>query len=315
MKKKTTLTLTFFLFYLINYTASNAQGSVTPSEWLEIAFEDATGAKDTVVIGHYNDTCYYAACPAIVSPGIDTAFGEVNLGPPTTPGFAARVENLVQDGAPYNMWTKRDIRMCDTTAEYALFYNFFNDPLFHYIRFYNYTLPIIATITINRAGDFLPDSADKGCFCAYNSDYWIFPGNPNERYGNGWAREYRDSVNNAGILWQYDAVISPNLIDTINPATLQYYVFVPNFVIVDAVQYNEKNPQIKIFPLPASTFLNVQTALNGILRYEIYSSKGDKIDTGVIANDKININKLRGGFYTLLIYINTEKLTYKFIKL
>ncbi len=303
--------ITILSLVILSFTTKQyAQGSLTPSDWLQIAFEDATGAKDTVVIGHYYDTCYYSTCQAYVSAGIDTAFGEVNIGPPTTPGFAARIENLVQDGAPYNMWTKRDIRMCDTTAEYALWYNFFNDPLFYYIRFYNYTTPIIATINIHRTDAFLPDSADLGCFCVYNS----LLGNPKERFGNGWSRWYSDTVNNISAQWDYDAIISPNLIDTLNAPLVQSYVFAPYYLITDIIYYNAKNEGFEIFPIPTSDYLNVKTSNAEDWVVEIFNTKGEMIYKDKTEDKKINVAILSRGIYLLKLNTGKKELTFKFIK-
>ncbi len=238
-----------------------SQGSVTPSELLTIAFEDATGARDTVYIGHYMDSCYLyinppPSCPKIVSPNIDTAFGEVDLGPFVQPGiFTARIENKMSDGFAYDWYTKYDIRYCDSLALYAIWYNFFFDPLDFKIRFYNYTPPIIANIGIYRDTVFLPDSDDKGCFCAYSETG--SGNNPNEKFGNGWLRYVIDSSGTSGQgPWWYDKAIWPNLTDTITTQSIGYYVFAPQWIIVGIEEYNKNNP-IKVFPNPVFSVLNI----------------------------------------------------------
>jgi hypothetical protein len=316
MKKLLFITYLFihFQFKLI------AQGSVTPSELLTISFEDATGARDTVYIGHYYDSCHmyinpFPNCPNIVSPGIDTAFGEADLGAFVQPGvFTARIENKMSDGFAYDWYTKYDIRFCDSTALYSIWYNYFLDPLDFKIRFYNYTSPIIAKISIFRDNIFLPESADKGCFCAYSETG--SGNNPNEKYGNGWLRGVIDSSGTtAQGPWWYDKVIFPNLTDTIIIQNIGYYIFYPVWIILGIEEYNN-NKQVKISPNPVFSVLNIHNEINSELNYIIYSLKGEMIMNGKILNNQINVASIKSGIYNLYITNNNNmNVTLKFLKL
>ncbi len=296
---------------------ANAQGSVTPSELLTIAFEDATGARDTVYIGHYFDSCYLyinppPTCPKIVSPNIDTAFGEVDLGAFVQPGvFTARIENKMIDGFAYDWYTKYDIRYCDSTAVYATFYNFFNDPLDYKIRFYNYIPPVIAKINIQRSTPFLPDTADYGCFCEYNATYLI---NTNEKFGNGWFRSWMDSSGN-GDFRQYDRAIDDQLTDTITLSDIAVYIFQPNFTIVGIQEYNSKNKDIKIYPVPFLNTINIDYTTNEIFSYTIEDVNGIIIRDEKLINKKINAGEIRRGIYILTLYNEKKKLSFKILKL
>ncbi|OQB61160.1 MAG: hypothetical protein BWX95_02001 [Bacteroidetes bacterium ADurb.Bin141] len=319
MKINTLKKITLLSLFLINVHLANAQGSVTPSELLTIAFEDATGARDTVYIGHYFDSCYLyinppPTCPKIVSPNIDTAFGEVDLGAFVQPGvFTARIENKMSDGFAYDWYTKYDIRYCDANAQYAIWYNFFGDPLNYYIRFYNYTSPIIARISITRDSVFLPDSLDLGCFCAYSETG--SGNNPHEMYGNGWLRGVSDSLGTSGQgPWWYDAALFPNLIDTITFQAIGYYVFYPTWIIVGIEEYN-KDKSVKIFPNPVFSVLNISHDFNTELSYAIYSLKGDIIKSGKFSNNEINVADIKSGIYTINIINNNINITLKFLKL
>ncbi|OQB60562.1 MAG: hypothetical protein BWX95_02240 [Bacteroidetes bacterium ADurb.Bin141] len=317
MKINTLKKITLLSLFLINVHLANAQGSVTPSELLTIAFEDATGARDTVYIGHYFDSCYLyinppPTCPKIVSPNIDTAFGEVDLGAFVQPGvFTARIENKMSDGFAYDWYTKYDIRYCDSTAMYATFYNFFFDPLRYKVRFYNYVSPIVAKISIFRDNVFLPDSADKGCFCEYNATYFS---NPREIYGNGWYITWVDNFGNGGYR-AYDKFISPSLVDTINLINVEYYTLEPLFVIVGIDEHNNLNNEYRIFPTPVVNEVNINHPENETFDFYINDMEGKIKMEGVLYNHHINCKKLKTGIYTLVIYNKQTTIKFKLIKL
>lgn len=309
----------YLLIILLSAYAARvlSQGSVTPSELLTIAFEDATGARDTVYIGHYMDSCYLyinppPSCPKIVSPNIDTAFGEVDLGSLVQPGvFTARIENKMSDGYAYDWYTKYDIRYCDMTAVYATFYNFFNDPLDYKIRFYNYTSPIIAKIYIQRYNPFLPDTADFGCFCEYNATYFS---NINELYGNGWYRGWMDSSGN-GSSKAYDRVIDSQLIDTIDINNIAAYIFQPNFTIVGIQEYNAKNKDYKVYPVPFLNEIIIDFTGNEFFNYTITDINGAIIRNGELIKKKIDTSEIMRGLYSLTLYNESKKLSFKILKI
>ncbi len=296
-----------------------SQGSVTPSELLTIAFEDATGARDTVYIGHYMDSCYLyinppPSCPKIVSPNIDTAFGEVDLGPFVQPGvFTARIENKMSDGFAYDWYTKYDIRYCDSTSLYGIFYNFSIDPLAYTIKFYNYTTPIIAKISIFRDSVFLPDSADKGGFCAYHS---LFIPNPRNQYSNSWSRTWRDSSATHIGYSEYDAYFNPTLIDTLNAPDIFYYKFLPQYIIVDKIEeFNNKNPDYKIYPLPFFSVINIDFKSNKEFNYQIVNQEGRIVREGKLRDKQIPASDIKDGIYTLILFNKTEIVNFKIMKL
>ena len=310
----------YLLIILLSAYAARvlSQGSVTPSELLTIAFEDATGARDTVYIGHYMDSCYLyinppPSCPKIVSPNIDTAFGEVDLGPFVQPGiFTARIENKMSDGFAYDWYTKYDIRYCDSTSLYGVFYNFFNDPLAYTIKFYYYTTPIIAKISIFRDSIFLPDSADKGCFCSYNP---IFNPNSHNRNPNGWVRTWRDSVQTHIGYYPYDAYINPSLVDTLDAPDIFYYKFIPQHIIVGLEEFNNQNSDYKIYPLPFFNIINIEFKDNKDFYYRIINKEGIIIKGGKLQNKQIPALDIKDGIYTLILFNKTETVSFKIIKI
>ncbi|MCH8903037.1 MAG: T9SS type A sorting domain-containing protein [Bacteroidetes bacterium] len=279
--------------------------TVTPSEYLTIAFEDSTGAKDTVIVGHYDDSCYLSACQAIVSPGVDSAFGEVNLSPTPPSSFTARVESKISDGSPYDTYMKKDIRYNDFRCLYTS-YNFKNDPLFYSIRFYNATYPIIASISIYRDSINLPDTANKGCFSHYDipSSRWtrlVYDTLGTVTYGSGW----------------YDAIKKPGLIDTICCSDIDYYKIYFLYMWLGIEEVKKEAPKLTVFPNPTSNFLSVNFSSSpSSFEFVLYNMLGQLVKTGSVeysSTAQIDVADVNPGLH--LLQISTEHQTVHYHKL
>jgi hypothetical protein len=72
----------------------------------------------------------------------------------------------------------------------------------------------------------------------------------------------------------------------------------------------ESSNYVEIYPNPVDDFIFINTDLNEIFSYNIYSVKGDIVKSGFVSNDDcINVHELHGGVYFLNL-INKSQSTY-----
>ena len=102
-----------------------------------------------------------------------------------------------------------------------------------------------------------------------------------------------------------------------NPAA-QYGYGVPDFELA----YNSGlsiddilNTSINIYPNPVSDSIFIQGVDSGNLEYEIYTLLGEKVDSGVLNSNEIDVSGLVSGLYFLNIYVEEgNQQLYKIVK-
>ncbi len=296
-----------------------------PSEYLKINFKDATGSEDSVIVGFYDDTCYYNSCEAIVSLGIDTAFGEIQMVsiPPST--FSARVildSGVVGDSPSdvllYNTYLKKDIRYGDFVCGQGDYFNIY--PHSFDIKFYNAVYPVISNISIYRNGfisnipNIYSDSLETaGCFC----DYFDTPSTIYNHDMNGWCRSIIDTngseIYNSGM---YDINYNPGLFDTICCENIMYYSININFMYINIDLINKNN--LIIYPNITNSYIYIKgTNKYKIERIIIYNIYGYIISDMNYNKKEINVRYLIPGIYFINLLDKQNNIIYKskFIKL
>ncbi len=187
--------LMLFVALLFTFPFLKAQNwQIEPDEYLVMAFEDSTGSKDTVIVGFY-DSGEYEPDEGIVTPGVDTAFGEINMPVYQQDTFAARSirddiydDEFWEDIFDENLSLKIDIRPNDSTCYYAADIN--HDDFF--IEFYNAVNPIVAKIQVFQPGYECGSENPSGCFCAEYKNWerilW------KNKYGDIEHKSYNDNI-------------------------------------------------------------------------------------------------------------------------
>ncbi len=294
------------LFFMLAWQKQYAQ--LEPHEWLEIAFEDATGAKDTVVVGFYNDPNFFTS-ERIVSLGVNPEFGEVNL--PDIPENSFTVLSEIKAGSATmldyleeDVYLKKDIRYNDG---YCIDHGAFD------LYFYNAEYPIIAEISLNRGlYENLPyEVGTSGCFCdiifyegelAGGLNYW-------ERYvlgcwGSGW----------------YDKNSNGSLIDIIDCQSFDKPYTISIYEIITGIKTVESKNDLTIFPNPVINLLtaklkNVDNHSKNFI-VEIYNVSGSLIYTDEFI-ETINVSGFQSGFYKYILRDDQNRIikSLNFIKL
>ncbi len=297
--------LMLFVALLFTFPFLKAQNwQIEPDEYLVIAFEDSTGAKDTVIVGFYDDGIYHIF-NGVATPGIDTVFGEINMPVEQEDTFAAR--SVRYDGGPCdNYWG------CDFEDDFILkidirpnnpicYYTTVIDDNDFYIEFYNAVNPIIAKIQVFQPGYECGSEDPSGCFCA--------------EYKN-WMRKIRYNEAGSTVRKYYDGI----LIDTIY---LQYPEFddVGLIVSVSGSYGGESNKQIFT---DKEIYINYNSIIQTLVIESedqieiiyIYDLQGQILKTISDGSENLDINLsyLKPGIYFVNVYGKKKYYHYKFVK-
>ena len=74
-------------------------------------------------------------------------------------------------------------------------------------------------------------------------------------------------------------------------------------------------PVLKIYPNPANQFVNIETEISEVIKYEVFDMMGRiVINDALNAEKQINVESLPEGIYILTILTNSKSITKKFIK-
>jgi len=83
----------------------------------------------------------------------------------------------------------------------------------------------------------------------------------------------------------------------------------------------DEDPQViqpRIFPNPARDYIYINSSLidgaGGVWQYQIYDILGNCVQSGAIESDKININQLSSGFYTVRFFNGGKQVVEKMMK-
>ena len=295
MKLKGSLLFILVMFFLKIPVAQNWQ--IEPHEYLVISFIDSTGARDTVIVGFYNDP-NYGTSGAIVSLGIDSMFGEVNMPEEVTDTFfLARAERrfgdmVPYDTIPYETFLKTDIRY---NNEECQFYISVTDDDFK-IRFYNYKLPIIFKIQVLQKHEY-SEVNYLGCFCEDPSDItWC------------WDFQCRRSG-----VYCCDPLFE--LSDTISCLEMDHFG-------IDIFRYDEwgiedkmNSSEVVIYPIPVQNLLSIDSEIQ-IEVIQIFDVLGRKVyNESKKTISSIDVSKINKGIYIIkLRTYNNQIIASKFIK-
>jgi len=73
---------------------------------------------------------------------------------------------------------------------------------------------------------------------------------------------------------------------------------------------------MRLYPNPASSFLNVAMITQDVFDYEIKSITGQLVGKGTVSNHaKINVSNLKVGVYFLQVLMDNEVVSKRFVKL
>lgn len=294
MKSKQIFLLLLLLAFIIPLYTQSWQ--IEPHEYLIIAFEDSTGAKDTVIVGFYNDP-NYGTGSAIVSLGVDSIFGEVNLPEEVNDtAFLARVERrfgdmVPYDTIPYETFLKTDIRYNNETCQ---FYTAGNDDDYK-VRFYNYKLPIIFEIQVFQKHEY-SEVDYLGCFSE----------NPVER---SWSWDYqcnRSSIYASEVPFEFSDTIKCLEMDHLGIDIFRYTVGIEDIM---------NTSEVLIYPVPAQDLLTINSdmIINGIQIFDILGRTVFEESEKIISSVDVR-NYSKGAYIIELKTKDSKIITSKFVK-
>ena len=285
------------LFFAVVKSIFAQNWQIEPHEYLIIAFEDSTGAKDTVIVGFYNDPNFETA-GAIVSLGVDSVFGEVNMPEEVNDSiFFARVERRFGDMVPYDTilyetFLKTDIRYNNETCQ---FYTGATDADFK-VRFYNYKLPIVFEIQVFQKHEY-SEVDYLGCFCE----------NPIERT---WCWDFQCKRSN-----EYCCDPLFKLSDTISCLEMDHFGIDIYRFETWGIDDKMNSSEVHIYPIPVQNLLSINSEIQieGVQIFDVLGRSVYNVSKRTISS--IDVSKYNKGIYIIkLKTYNNRIVTSKFVK-
>ena len=286
----------FILFLAIVKPICAQYWQIEPHEYLIIAFKDSTEAKDTVILGFYNDSNFETG-GAIVSLGVDSIFGEVNMPKEVTDtSFLARVERIFGDMVPYDTilyetFLKTDIRYNNETCQ---FYSPATDADFK-VRFYNYKLPIIFEIQVFQKHEY-SEVDYLGCFCE----------NSIERT---WCWDFQ--CKRSG---EYCCDSQFELSDTISCLEMDHFG-IDIYRFAAGIEDIMNSSEVILYPVPVQKLLeiNSEMRIEGIQIFDILGRTVFNENEKTISS--VDVSKYSKGIYIVKLKTRDSKIvTSKFVK-
>lgn len=255
----------------------------TQEQWkFYLAFEDATGARDT--IWHIWDT-------TATFLGADTHLGEVTA--------------IINPDA-FNVWTyNHGLSWQDTIKTVAYPYNYdFSSK----IRAINFNLPIYISwdSSLFHAPFLPPEPVGWVNYARFQNDYFFF-------YNNSISNHQFDLTLANDVYSPDSSVTNPWFWDPSVHFPMDIYLSQDHTLIITDLPIDSNNP-IKVWPNPASNIVNIESNA-GYLSLRVVDTKGNILLKGDIINKgEINISSLPAGLY-LLIFIDHKNHYYYYEKI